>query len=247
MSNQVKTAKEALDQAVVHYKHCKSNIKTSLDKGDVPNEQTFRNKLQALEDALATLNIARTSWVSKAGFTDKQLSQECYSESWLEKEWSEAADIQEQAESKLSSFAPPALSHKDRLLICTHQMQSLPLNIDRKVDNLHSKTDPSLEIASTQGFSELLSDIGTCLQEFNVLADKIHSFDVANIAANSEQFELFRQAQQKKIADIELHLATLKPVSAKSSSLPTEGIEMEKSKAPSFSGHTIDYPEFKRG
>ena len=242
----VKTAKEALDQAITTYKFSKSVIKKSVVSNEVPNERTFRNKLKALEDALAALNTAHTSWVSKSGLTDEQLAQERYSETWLQNEWNEVTDIQEQVETKLSSLAAPAQSDKDKLLICTNQMQSLQLNIERKVDNLHNKTDPSSEMTSTEGLSKLLSDVDTCLHDFSALADKIHSLDIANIGTNSQQFELFRQAQQKKIADIELRLATKKSASPKPS-LPTKGIEMEKSKAPSFSGHTIDYPEFKRG
>ena len=206
-SAQVKTAKETLDQAITGYKYNKAIVSKLIQSNEVPNERTFRNKLKAFDDALTALNSAHTSWVSKAGFTDDDLSQEHYSLSWLENEWSEAADLEEQVESKLSTLTAPTQSNKDKLLICNNQMESLRLNIERKVDNLHESTNSSAQINSTDGFSELLTDIGSCLNDFTVLADKIHSLDINNIETNSQRFEIFRQTQQKKIADIELRLA----------------------------------------
>ena len=63
----------------------------------------------------------------------------------------------------------------------------------------------------------------------NVLA-----LDVANTTMICQQFEVYRREYKKRMTTIELLLLF-------------KGIEMEKSKAPSFSGKTIDYPEFKNG
>ena len=45
----------------------------------------------------------------------------------------------------------------------------------------------------------------------------------------------------------QLTLTSEQPPMTPVTSTPRKGVEMEKSKAPTFSGKTIDYPEFKRG
>ena len=60
--------------------------------------------------------------------------------------------------------------------------------------------------------------------------------------------EKFRQDQKKLLSTIQQKLAaaasnpTSTPITTK-----LKGVKMEDSKAPTFSGRTLDYPEFKRG
>ena len=76
------------------------------------------------------------------------------------------------------------------------------------------------------------------------LKDSILALDVSNL----DEYELFCQDQLSKAVTVELALAEKAPPST-SSSVKTrnKGVEMEKSKAPTFSGKIIHYPEFKRG
>ena len=250
MSAQLKAAKDVLDQAVTAYKCSKSVIKKTLESTEVSNERTLNNKIKSLNDTLSTLNAAHTSWVSKAEFTDDQLQSERYSLEWLENEWIEVGEIQDKMCEKLSVSAPPVQSNSQKLFICVKQMESLQLDIKKKLDNLHSKTDPSSSISSIQAYTDLVSNVKDCLtKDFNILAQTIMSLDAANdVTEKCTQFEEFRQVQQSKIVDIELRLAEKVSSPSTSSTINRmKGIEMEKSKAPSFSGKTIDYPEFKKG
>ena len=155
----------------------------------------------------------------------------------------------------LSITAPPVLSDKHQLLISVSQMNSLQLDIDTKVSFLHQKIETlsSSGTDASHGFPSLLDDIKNLLKEFASLSDKILLLDVANIETRIEQFETFRRKQQKLITDIEIRLAEQKCSAASTASrnssegVKLKGIEMQKSKPPSFSGKTIDYPEFKRG
>ena len=80
---------------------------------------------------------------------------------------------------------------------------------------------------------------------FLKLTNNILSLDATQVDA----LETFRQKTLSSTVTIELTLAEKSPVPIKHSSPNISGksIEMEKSKAPTFSGRTIDYPEFKRG
>ena len=65
------------------------------------------------------------------------------------------------------------------------------------------------------------------------------------------EYEEFKRSQKKRILDVQLKLAGLGNHASKVSSTititSTRTVEMEKCKAPSFSGKTIEYPEFKCG
>ena len=139
MSAQAKTAKEALDQAVTKYSYSKSVVEKLLTS--TTNERTLNNKLKSLEDALAALNVAHTSWVSKADLPDDKLKEERYSREWLENEWSAVGDIQDTVEQTLSVSS--INTNKQKLTVLINQMESLQQDISTKVDNLHSKTKPS--------------------------------------------------------------------------------------------------------
>ena len=95
--------------------------------------------------------------------------------------------------------------------------------------------------------STFASDLDTA---FNELKKK----DCTNLKDHCTSLESFRRDIQSKILSVQLQLADQESSQQPSTtSLPAatrthqRGIEMEKSRAPTFSGRTIDYPEFKRG
>ena len=69
--------------------------------------------------------------------------------------------------------------------------------------------------------------------------------DHQNLDKRLQELESFRQKHMSSVVAIELKLGEAS--ASVSSSATVKGVEMEKSKAPTFSGKTIDYPEFKRG
>ena len=105
MSTQAK-AKEALEVTLVEYKRCKSRVKKALE-APAPNVRTLTGKMQQLSDALSQLNLHHTMWVAKAGFTDEQLAAERFSVNWLESEWGEVDDLQDQIDDLSMQDAQP--------------------------------------------------------------------------------------------------------------------------------------------
>ena len=92
----------------------------------------------------------------------------------------------------------------------------------------------------------MISEIKDCfVGEFNALAENIMSLDIKDAPLRCKEFEEYKRIQKKIITEIEFELAEKSSTSIVSSA--PKGIEMEKSKAPSFSGRTLDYPEFKKG
>ena len=100
----VKAAKDALDQVVTTYKCSKKALHKAVSSDKPANERSLCNRMKNLEDALAALNSAHTTWISKADLTPELLKEENYNSEWLEKEWEEVGDLQELFEEKLELF-----------------------------------------------------------------------------------------------------------------------------------------------
>ena len=139
MAIQGRAAKDTLEQAVTTYKCCKSSLSRWISSDKV-NERTLNNKLRKIEDALHALNIAHTTWLSKAEITSEQLETEKYSSEWLESEWEEISVLQDNAEEILeinsAKVLPPAQSVDQKLHISCKQMESLQLDINLTIENL---------------------------------------------------------------------------------------------------------------
>ena len=139
MAVQVRAAKDTLEQAVTTYKCCKSSLARSISSDKV-NERTLNNKLKKMEDALIALNIAHTTWLSKAEITSDQLENEKYSSQWLESEWEEISVLQDSAEEILeinsAQVLTPVQSVDQKLHISCKQMESLQLDINLTIENL---------------------------------------------------------------------------------------------------------------
>ena len=82
------------------------------------------------------------------------------------------------------------------------------------------------------------------------LTDKLSGLDPTHATKYFDELEQFKRNNQSDIMTVRIQLADQLNVTTTATPLPrvqAKGIEMEKSKAPSFSGDTLDYPEFKRG
>ena len=71
--------------------------------------------------------------------------------------------------------------------------------------------------------------------------------DPGSIDDNLKSFEEYKQRRRADLADIEFKLAECTITEPTTQINQVRGVEMEKSRAPTFSGKTIEYPEFKRG
>ena len=252
MSTQTKAAKEALDAAVTEYKRCSVLTKKCLAATPL-NKRTVNSKWKMLSEAVTNLNKLHTSWVTKAGFSDEQLAAETYSSTWLESEWEAIDDIQNEVEEALSEDLPAQRSDAQKLEICMKQMETLKLDIDSKTTNLTKElAEPTINSASLKLINDMLEDVKSILNtDFTGLSKDIMSLDHTNVVNRCQEFEEFRRTQLSKVDTIGFQLAKKTPTpSPTPSSAPVpliKTMEMEKSKAPVFSGKTIDYPEFKRG
>ena len=83
-----------------------------------------------------------------------------------------------------------------------------------------------------------------------MLADRIMLLDKDKTTDHCSEFEQFRHEQHAIITQLQIRLAeaaSVKEHVIESTARSTnKSLEMEKSKAPTFSGKTLDFPEFKR-
>ena len=148
---------------------------------------------------------------------------------------------------------PPAAAVK--LSVCNEQMQSLQENIKSKTTNLTTSitSDNTITNTTLQLLKDMLDSVKTSLSsDFSTLAQEIMNLDSQNIATRCTEFETFRRAQQSIIDKFQTDLALKTSVMSSSASVSSvntnidSSMTMEKGKTPSFSGKTLEYPEFKR-
>ena len=245
----LKAAKELLDKVHTEYKCAKSALTKCID-GVPTRQKALTSKLQKFDEALQQLNAAHTAWVTKANLTAAQLEANPYSSQWLEGVWGDHTDLQDRADDKLSTFdddtTPPVPTNKQKLLITNKRMESLQESIDSKIAELSLRSSDNATSGSMKVYAEMLSSVkGRLGEEFSQLLDTILTLDVANVDQRLEELEKYRRDHESTILKIELALANKQ--STPNASPAIKGVEMEKSKAPTFSGRTLDYPEFKRG
>ena len=137
-------------------------------------------------------------------------------------------------------------------------MKSLKINIMNRIDNLEKQTaESTISHATHPIFSTMVADVSKQLNgELRVLSKLIMDSSGEKLSEVVNTSEQFHQTQEKRILAIEFNLAKLAPTvaavsthsSTSASSTPhVRSIEMEKCKVPTFSGKTLEYPEFKRG
>ena len=259
----VKALKEAVEQSYTKYKKAKNALQRAVDAFTVGSTRTMSMKLQSFEESLDALNTSHTSWVSKAEFDPPALAAETFSDKWLETIWEEADTLADLAHEKIhASETPsesPSLTPANQLLLLQKQMASLKVNITNELDALSTNTkDDKLSPASQAVFAEMTEKVQSQLDSaFSQLSLSILNISGTDTAKTIDEHETFKQTQQKRLLDVRVQLAKLAAnteKAASASATPTQpaatvssrSVEMEKCKAPTFSGRTIDYPEFKR-
>ena len=150
-----------------------------------------------------------------------------------------------------AATTPLVQTNAQKLQVLQKQMETLQLDIKTKVDTFMSRTSEPIKEGALKVHEEMLSDVKQCLNvQFSELLHSILSLS-PDLGTTLDQCEQFRQCQQTHLVTIQLHLPDSTEISSKAkssvSALSMKGVEMEKSKAPAFSGRTLDYPHFKRG
>ena len=251
--SQAKTALDNLELAHIEYKQHKLLLEKALS-ATTKNERSIRNKMNAISEALRAINSSYSSWASKSGLSDEQLSSpnEKHNSQWLENLWTEVDDFQEQVDLYLESI-PPTPAETLNLQTTKSQFESLQLDLSLRIRTMLSKTSPDtqrLSAASVKVYEGLFSELhGLFTSDLQVMVNKLSALDPDNALNYNEELENFKRANSTHLMDIRTQLADQLngDVCTAASRTPTKSIEMEKSKAPSFSGDTLDYPEFKRG
>ena len=151
-----------------------------------------------------------------------------------------------------------APSNAQQYSILTTKMSSLKIEIQNTIDVLTTETTvDSLSTGQCKIYTEMLSSVTTQLGDpYSKLVDSILPLAGTDTATVHNGLEEFRQQQSKRLVDIQMKLAKLTKDPEEgtrsshhgttSTTMGRGAMEMAKCKPPSFSGKTIEYPEFKR-
>ena len=254
--SQLKAAKDELLHAITAYNCAKSGLSTAVEQ---KSERALSVKLSKLEEALSRLNAAHTTWVAKSEFAPDALAAETHSPKWLKGVWTAHSILCDSAEEIISNISvastPPTHNNNQKLSIYTKQMEALQHEISEKIDNLTEKCKSSVSASSHKVYVDIMDSVISSLgARYEQLSQNILLLDSANLDIILKQHTEFQQQYNTKLLDLQIVLAEKAPGSAVVGSAVigsavdgSSAIQMEKSKAPTFSGRTIDYPEFKRG
>ena len=258
----IKSCKDALEQSYTAYKKDLAALRRTVEKSkDNVNSRILTTKLASLEESINRLGASHTSWVSKAGFEPADLAVEAFSNQWLEGIWEEADELCDQAREILHLSEelnkPKTLNLDQQLVIASKQMDSLQANIMDEIEVLLSNTDVEAISSPTHViYTEMMNNVAVQLDApYNELSRAILNLSLSDTETVISEHESFRQNQQKRLVVVKVRLAQLAkdaseltpPPASCSRTHSTRSVEMEKCKAPTFTGRTIDYPEFKRG
>ena len=243
--------KEAVEQAVTSYKRKKAALDNCVTKKQ--NARSLKVKIQLLEDSLKDLNVAHTSWVSKGKFDAATLAAETYSSEWLSKTWDEVDELVDRAnvliEGEELLTAEQPLTKTQKLSLLRKQMETLQRDVTNELDSLSTNTAVEKLNTSTHAvYAGMLSKVQVQLQTtYGELSKSILTLSGADFDEDVKKHEDFRQLEQKRFLDVQVKLAKLAPDSSQAKSPPIRAaVQMEKCTAPTFSGRTIEYPEFKQ-
>ena len=249
-----KAALDALENAGTVFKQRKTLLHKALNT-DPKSERSLTIKMNSLTDALTAVNQCHTSWVSKSGLSETELVNEKYNSEWLENVWTDADILQELYDSFMEQLHPAVTAGDQQLAALQGQFESLKLDVSSRFDTLLTKTSSANQILNSTAlkvYEGLYTEVHQLFSvELPSLSNKISSLDPQNATTFNQNFEQFKRSHQVAAITIQTQLADQLNTSPVAPPTPlvhqTKGIEMEKSKAPTFSGNTIDYPEFKRG
>ena len=87
--------REILELSIVSYKRNKAAVDKAVNNGS--STRTLRLKMQSLEESVNHLNSSHTSRVIKNKFDEASLSEENYSNQWLENIWNDVDELFDKA------------------------------------------------------------------------------------------------------------------------------------------------------
>ena len=261
--SQVKTMKDALETMYTTFKHSKSALARAVSN-TTTSTRNLQLKINAFEESLNNLNVAHTSWVSKAELSTDDLAAQSFSNEWLEGRWVEADEVIDQANDVLHAaevnLKEPVLQIQQKKLILEQEMKALQSSISNKIDVLSKETGGEImSLASHPVYTGIVADVNKQLRDtYKSLSKSIMDCSGDKLEEVIENHGSFLADQEKRLLDVQMKLAKLTPSTAPTTTespqtsasvvVPrTRSIEMEKSRVPMFSGKTIEYPEFKRG
>ena len=139
--------------------------------------------------------------------------------------------------------------------VFTKQLDSLQKSISSKLDKLLAKTDSAstANLSLTPASQKILINLSDSVQhqsssELSSISEQIMSLNSAGAVQTCTSIEEVRRSKEDDLVIILLRLADISTLATPVSPVASpRGVEMEKSRAPSFTGKTIDYPEFRRG
>ena len=106
---------------------------------------TLCNKFQALPEALTSLDIAHTTWMSKASIDDESP----YTSQWLESCVYEVDDLNTQVDHLLQAYIPIKPTVQQQMNVLNQQLDSLQKSISSKLEKLLAKKDSAYSAGSS--------------------------------------------------------------------------------------------------
>ena len=251
--SQAKALKETLENIHVLYNRHYSALERAANS-TTSSVRNLQLKIDNFSEALDNLTTTHTTWKLKSEFSDEDLADQTYSAKWLEERWDEADDLLDKACDALHSaeqtHATSSLQSEQVVLV--EQMTSLKVSITNRINAATREQSAETILASSHtAVTDVVGNVEKQLNDsYRQLSKTIINSTSDSSADIIAEHELFYQTQEKRIIDLQLLLARRAPTSPIHSEQRTSGarsISIEKSQVPTFSGKTIDYPEFKKG
>ena len=254
--SQVRLMKDALEKSYTTYKRNLSALCKATER-ESSSARNLQLKLDSLVEALDNLNAAHTMWKVKADLSEDQLAEEVFSDNWLQERWDEADMQIDIANDKLylaKETAEKPEVNTTRLML-EERMKSLEISISSKLDVISKELAVAdLSKFSVTGFADMLADAENQLHESHRdLSKSIISMMDENAPETIVSHEQFHRVHEKRIIELQVALARhscssgeiVKEVVKEAPSTKSR-VEIEKCKVLTFSGNTINYPEFKK-
>ena len=253
---QVKAMKDAVEHSYTTFRQRLSALTKAATA--TSSTRTLEMKLSSFTESLDQLNAAHTAWKSKAALSNEDFAQEVFSDTWLQARWDEADAQIDEANDVLhlaiESAKAPGLNSEQIML--EERMKSLQLSIINKIDSVTSaigSLDAGASVSTLNAYSAMLDDVGNQLNlTHRDMSSSVIAMMKDNVPETVAVHEQFVQVNDKRILDLRMMIVKSMPAEPtinsdhkpKLHSHPR--IEIEKCKVPTFSGKTIEYPEFKK-
>ena len=181
-----RAAKDALELSITSFKFNTTAVRTALDQLPI-NTRTLKMKMTKLDEALAALNLAHTSWVSKAAISDKELGNEAYSREWLEAQWNSYNTLADQfyEKTEVDMSLPP--TKQQTLVIHEKRLESLQLSIQTNLHQLSINTAKELNPSCLHQFNSIVADVKVELAKYEELSNQIINLDPQDLGGYIDQ------------------------------------------------------------